>query len=269
MLVHAAKHFLQPRLTSLSPPSAQTASNQSHRFVSNLLTAFPGCVPLSGDAQSGGSVAGSNAKGSLGGPPKLKRHKSGLSEQGAPFAQGPGTAVVGASQCHDEEEEMDIASDAPAPAHGGQSVRPRFRGAQLQGQIAHLVETAVKEALQKISPNDTGRAKSVQKALVQFVAYERVRNLIAGGEMFAAQFPNLKQQSPLEGWLNNPSMVRQMRELLPRLASCCVLDTDMEKETMANIMLIKSKLNTQPLLLEGTSTPPKPRTAPPRIRPAR
>ena len=57
------------------------------------------------------------------------------------------------------------------------------------------------------------------QVLVQVVVYARVRNLVAGGEVYSqmragnassnmASILDKSVKSPLEGWLNNPNMVR-------------------------------------------------------------
>ena len=93
------------------------------------------------------------------------------------------------------------------------------------------------------------KLKNVFRVLSYLVVFEPARHLVVSrlevGVSFLLGCDTEKNAfdtiSPLQGWWNNQSVVRNTRELVTKLASCCTLDTQMEEETMKRIIMMKVK----------------------------
>jgi hypothetical protein len=183
---------------------------QASQLVSNILTAFPGALdgaaPSASDKDQKGSAAGKE--------PDPKRRK---------VTGGAGGGGAAAASYYADEEGAEDSEKATL-------VRPRFKSAALQGEIAAMALEAVKRNLDPQPSGDSTQRKlqNLLKVVVLLVVYEPVRYEVV---------------KRLEGWVNNPNLVRHLKELMPRLASQCTLSTDMENETVRNMMRMRPKAN--------------------------
>ena len=205
-------------------------TSQASTLVANIITAFPGshesAMSTSNDKDSKGGLAGKEPD------PKRRKTSGGLGVGTSPGAtsvvpsadsQGsqPGSKSAGTSFYADEEgEEGEKVS----------MVRPRFRSAVLQRDIASMVLEVVKRNLDPQPSGDSTQRKlqNLLKVLVLLVVYEQVR------------FEVMKR---LETWVNNPNLVRHLKELMPRLASQCTLATDTEQDTTRIMLRMRPKAN--------------------------
>jgi hypothetical protein len=183
---------------------------QASQLVSNILTAFPGAHDMAAS-----SASEKDQKSSAPGKePDPKRRKV----AGVPGAGG------GAASFYADEE------GAPEDSEKVTLVRPRFKSAALQSEIASMALETLKRNLDPQPSGDSTQRKlqNLLKVVVLLVVYEPVRNEVV---------------KRLESWVNNPNLVRHLKELMPRLASQCTLNTDMEGETVRFMMRMRPKAN--------------------------
>ena len=173
-------------------------------FVANVITAFPS-LPKE---QEGGGLG----KGRAEHDPKRRKMAGGSSRAGGQTLKMP------RADCGAESEQSAVA------------VRPRFREAGIQKAVSDMAIAAVKKNLDQPLYGDTAQRKlqTVLRVLLLLVPYERVRH---------------EAMKRLESWLNNPNLVRQVKELMPRLATQCILNTEMEAETLRLMLRMRPKAN--------------------------
>jgi len=185
---------------------------QASALVANIITAFPGtpdCPTTPSDKDKVG----------VGKEPDPKRRKmtGGSASADTLGAVRPGTSVYAEDEgCEDGEKAT--------------FVRPRYRSAVMQREIANMVLEAVKKNLEPMPSGESMQRKQQNflRVLVLLVVYEPVR------------YEVMKR---LEGWVNNPNLVRHLKELMPRLASQCTLSTEMETETVRVMLRMRPKAN--------------------------
>lgn len=190
-------------------------------LVSNIITAFPSApdsMPVAAsDRDQKGSVAGKEPD-----PKRRKLAGAGADAGGTPR---PGTSFYAEEECSEEGEKASAI------------VRPRYRSAALQQEIASMVFEMVKRNLDaQAQPSGDSVQRKLQnalKVLVLLVVYEEVRNDV---------------MKRLEGWINNPNLVRHIKELMPRLASQCTLSTEKESETVRYMLRMRPKANATQVL---------------------
>jgi hypothetical protein len=187
-------------------------------LVANIVTAFPG------SADAGPAAVDKDSKGAAGkdrgGEPDAKRRKV----TNSALAGTGGDASAAASDR--------VGQSFYADEGGGDEalVRPRYRNGDVQREIAKMVLDAVKKSLEEQPSGESNLRKlqNVLRVLVLLVVYEPVR------------YEVMKR---LEVWLNNPNLVRHLKELMPRLASQCTESTQMEVETLRLMLRIRPKAN--------------------------
>ena len=191
-------------------------------LVANIVTAFPG------SADAGPAAVDKDSKGAAGkdrgGEPDAKRRKV------------TNSALVGAGGDISAAASDRVGQSFYADEGGGDEgekvtlVRPRYRNGDVQREIAKMVLDAVKKSLEEQPSGESNLRKlqNVLRVLALLVGYEPVR------------YEVMKR---LEVWLNNPNLVRHLKELMPRLASQCTESTQMEVETLRLMLRIRPKAN--------------------------
>ena len=206
---------------------------QASVLVSNILTAFPG----QSDATS---VVSDTKSQSSSKEPDSKRRKIAASE--SPSLR-PTSANSGASASYFNEEGMEnleLSSSSGAPAEKS-PVRPRFRSAPLQQEIARISLEVVKRCIDPSTSSEANqkRLQNFLRVLSHLVVYEPIRKMVV---------------QKLDFWINNPNLVRYVKEILPRLAVSCLQDSEMERDTMVTLLRMKPKANAIQMHNEAIAT---------------
>lgn len=199
------------------------AQNSVSTFVANILTAFPGGYSGSAPPNQATAVAKE---------PDPKRMRLDKGNENSPPLTKAMTTPKGGSQYFEEE---DGDENDNKPVSGRQSptlpaIRPRFRSAELQNEIAKMAQEAVRRQMEVLQDAMSGdrKLKSLIRVLTIMVCYEPVRNMVV---------------CKLDSWLANSNLTRYPRELLSRLAASCTQDSNMERETMRAILRMRPKAN--------------------------
>jgi hypothetical protein len=170
-------------------------------LVANIVTAFPGSAESGQTAAADKDLRGGSVAGKERAEPDAKRRKTAGGAVAGAGAEAPERPCAG-EEGSDDRDKVAL-------------VRLRYRNGDLQREIAKMVLEAVKKGLDEQpsgEPNQR-RLPNLLRVLVLLVVYEPVR------------YEVLKR---LEVWVNNPNLVRHLKELMPRLALHCTETTQME-----------------------------------------
>eukprot|EP00960_Hanusia_phi_P066815 766480-Hanusia_phi.AAC.17 len=206
---------------------------QASVLVANILTAFPGQSDTP-------SVASDPKSQSASKEPETKRRKIAATESPSLRPAAATSSANAASLNEEAMDNLDLSSSASAPVEKP-PVRPRYRSAGLQQEIAKLSLEAVKRCIDPSTSSEANqkRLQNFLRVLSQLVVYEPIRKMVV---------------QKLDFWINNPNLVRYVKEILPRLAVSCLQDSETERDTMVTLLRMKPKANAIQMHNEAVAT---------------